>query len=143
MTVVMIMIWTAFWLEPLGILAPEVDGDDCAKARGKSVFRKIREWVTRVASYVFNKSCEILARDNGADGAGEHVVEQQSGDRELGEGSAHGLFDHAVNTAADEHAAGLDVQSPHGVTEQHDREDEPGGALANDFLGVTSGVVGR
>lgn len=44
--------------------------------------------------------------------------------------------------AAHKHAAGLDIDGADGVTEQHDRENEPGGTLADNFFGVAPGIVG-
>ena len=130
----------AGFMHALGVLPPEVGHDDDRDAGREVVIGKIQRAV-QVHAHVLDEARQILARGDGADGASQNVVEEQGGDRELGESSAHGLFDDAVNTAAHEHAAGLDVQRPHGVAEQHDRKDEPGRALADDILGVAAGVI--
>jgi hypothetical protein len=45
--------------------------------------------------------------------------------QEVRQGSAHGLFDHTINTATHKHAAALDVNGSDGIGEQHDGQDEP------------------
>ena len=52
------------------------------------------------------------------------------------------LFDYPVHAPANEHGAGLDVERPHRVAEQHHRQDEPGSTFADDLLGIATGVVG-
>src|SRR5437764_430967 len=94
-----------------------------------------------VAGDVLNEAREILARDYGADGAGQDVIEKQGRDRKLGERAAHRLLDYAIDATAGKHAARLDIERAHSIAEQHDREDEPGSALADDFLGIASGVI--
>ncbi len=89
------------------------------------------------------KSSNVLACGYRADGAGKDVVEQQRGNRQLGQGSAHGLLDHAIDAPADEHGAGLDVDGPHRVAEKHDREHEPGSAFADDLFRIAAHVVRR
>src|SRR5450631_1373737 len=127
----------------LGVLPPEVDDDDDGQSGGKVVIGKIQVPMQVLPAKVLDKPRQVLPRRNRADGTRQDVVEQQGRDRELGQGPAHGLFDDAVDAAPHEHAAGLDVESPNGVAEQHDREYEPGSALADDLLGVAAGVVGR
>ena len=77
----------------------------------------------------------ILARSRGHARCGQGVSA-------LREGVAHRLPDHTIDTAAHKHAAGFDVDGTHGVAEQHDCEDEPGGSLADDLLGVSIRVEG-
>jgi len=57
--------------------------------------------------------------------------------------AAHRLFDHAIDTAAHEHAAALDIHGPHSVREQHDGKDEPGRGLADGLLGDSTRVERR
>src|SRR5580693_5059109 len=130
----------AGFMHALSILPPEVGHYDHGQARGEVIVRKV-ERAVHVHAHVFDEAGQILASGNGADGAGQHVVEQQGRDGELGQASAHGFLDHAVDAAADEHAARFDIERPHAVAEQHHAENEPGSALADDFLGVASGVV--
>ena len=104
------------------------------------IVRKMQRAV-HVHAHVLDEACQVLPGGNGADGAGQHIVEKQRRDRKLGQRSAHGFFDHAVNAAADEHAAGFDIERPHRIAEQHDAENEPGSAFADDFLGVAAGVI--
>ena len=108
----------------------------------EAIFRKRLQGMTNIAGDVFDKTRQILPRRNRADGTGQHVVEEQGGNRNLGQSPAHGFFDHAVHPAAHKHAAGFDIQRPHRIAEQHDRKDEPGCALADDFLGIAAGVIG-
>ena len=99
--------------------------------------------MAKIAGNIFYKTGQVLSGGNRADGAGQNVVKEQRGDRELGQRAAHGLLDHPVDAATHEHAAGLDVQSPNRVAEQHYRQDEPRSTLADDFLSITSGIVRR
>src|SRR5580704_1821304 len=130
----------AGFVHALGILSPEIDHDNDGEAGGEVVVRKV-ERAVHVHAHVLDKACEVLTGGDGADGAGEHVVEKQGGDGKLGEASTHGFFDHAVDSAADEHAARFDIERPHAVAEQHHRENEPGSALTDDLFGVAAGVV--
>ncbi len=88
------------------------------------------------------KSRQILARGNAADGPGQDVVEHQRGDGKLRERAAHRLFDDAIDAAAHEHAAALDVHGSHGVGEQHDGQNEPGSGLADGLLGDRARIEG-
>jgi hypothetical protein len=88
------------------------------------------------------KSRQILARGDAADGPGQDVVEHQRGNGKFRERAPHGLFDDAVYTATHEHAAALDVHGAHGVGEQHDRQNEPRSSLANCLLGDRTRVEG-
>ncbi len=124
----------------LGILPPEIEHHDYGQAGGEVIVGKMQRAV-HVHAHVFDEAREILACGDGADRAGQHVIEEQGRDGELGQSAAHGLFDYAVNAAAHEHAARFDIERAHGITEQHDRENEPGSALADDFFGVAAGVV--
>src|ERR1051325_3627979 len=101
----------------------------------------MRQGMPTVLGYVFNKACEILTRNNRTDWARENVIKKKSRYRELSQRATHRLFDDAVNAAASEHAAGLDIKSPHRIAEQHDRQNEPGSALADDLLSVAAGVI--
>ena len=85
---------------------------------------------------------EILACGHTADGAGEHVIEHQSGDAELGEGATESAFDGAIHAAADEHAAAFHVHRANGVRENHDGQDEPGSSLADVGFGFAARVIG-
>ncbi len=125
----------------LSVLPPEINGDQDAEDRGKGVVVEIMKRVVEIDCGVLNEAGEVLSGDHGAERAGQDVIEEKRGDRELGEGSAHGPPHHAVNSAADEHAGGFDVERANAVREQHDREDEPGCALADDLLGVAANVV--
>ena len=70
---------------------------------------------------VIDQSRDVLPGGNARDRAGEDVIEHQGGDADLGQGPAHGLLDHAVDAAADEHGAAFDVDGAHREGEQHDR----------------------
>ena len=145
MTVVTIMICSAFSLDscmPWMFFHQKYSTIRTAKTAEKWSSEKTRGWWTYLAD-IFDEARQILPGRNGADGAGEHVVEQQRGHRKLGQRAAHGFLDYAVHAAAHEHAAGLDIESAHAVAEQHHRQNEPGGALADDLLGVTAGVISR
>ena len=85
---------------------------------------------------------QVQARRHAADGSGQNVVEHERRNRELGQGSAHGLLHHAIHTAAHEHAAALDVDRTDRVGEQHDGEDEPGSGFANEVLGNGARIEG-
>src|ERR1035437_1060174 len=124
------------------VLAPEVDGDyggeHCREIRRVNLQRG----EVPVYTDLVDEAAEVEARADGADGAGEHVIEHQGGNGELGKHGAHGLVDHLVDAAAHEHGAALDVDGAHRIGKQHDPEDEPGGGLADGGLGDAAGVVG-
>ncbi len=101
------------------------------------------QWMAGIAGDVFDKAGEVLPGNDCADRSSQYVIEKQSRDGKLGQRPAHCLFHYAVDAAAGEHAARFDIERSNGVAEQHDREDEPRGTLADDLLGVTSGVVRR
>ncbi len=84
---------------------------------------------------------QILTGGHTADRAGQDVVEHQRGNAKLGKRAAHRFFDHAIDAAADEHAAALDVNGAHGVGKQHDAEDEPRRGFADVAFGLTTCVV--
>ena len=132
----------ARFVDSLGIFPPEVNCDQRAEAGGKRVLGKVSERMAHVPSHVLNKARQVLACDHRADRTSQNVIEEQRRNRELGESPSHGLFDDAVNAAAHEHAARLDVQSTDGIAEQHDREDEPGCALADHLLSIAARVIG-
>ena len=96
-----------------------------------------------VVQQFVQQSNQIKARRNAADRPGEDVIEHQRGNRELGQGFAHGFLDHAVNAAAHEHAAALDIKRAHSVGQQHDGEDEPRSAFADKVFRNGAGVERR
>ena len=115
-TVVIAMICSAFWLDscmPWVFFHQKYATTMTANPAAKVVVGKMQRAV-QVRANVLDETRKILARGNGADGAGQDVVEKQRRDRKLGQGSAHGLLDDAVDAATDEHAAGFDVERPHG-----------------------------
>ena len=84
----------------------------------------------------------VLPGGDGADGAGEDVIEHQGADGELGQPPADGVLDHAVDAAAREHGAAFDVDGPDGIAEEHDAEDEPRRGLADGLLADAADVIG-
>ena len=96
-----------------------------------------------VGAGLINQAAQVQARADGADGSGEHVVEHEGRDGELGQGAAHGLVHHFVHAAAHEHGAALDVDGAHGVGEQHDRQDEPGRGFPDGVFGDAADVIRR
>src|SRR5579864_7419896 len=117
-------------MDALDILPPEVEDDHGGEGGGKVIGARFREvdGVAQVAANVVHKAGQVLAGGDGADGPGQNIVKKQGRNRDLGQGSAHGFLDHAVHAATHKHGAGLNVESPHRVAEQHDSENEPGGA---------------
>src|SRR5262249_27155437 len=91
---------------------------------------------------VDDQADDVLPGGDAGDGAGEDVVEHERRDGQLGREAAHGLADDAVDAAADEHGAALDVDPADGVAEAHDRQDEPGGGGADGLLDDGPDVVG-
>src|ERR1019366_920368 len=132
----------AGFVNALEVLPPEVNDHHYRKGGGERIVRNVNV-VTEMMEGVGKKSSNVLACGYRADGAGENVVEQERGNRQLGQSPAHGLFDHPVDTPANEHRARLDVDGPNRVAEKHDRKHEPGSAFADDLLGVAAHVVRR
>ena len=89
-----------------------------------------------------DQAAEVQARAHRADGAGQHVIEHQRRNRELGQRAAHRLVHHFVHAAAHEHRAALDVDGAHRVGKQHDRQDEPRRCFADGLFGDAAYVVG-
>ena len=145
MTVVTIMICSAFSLDscmPWMFFHQKYNTIRMAKTAEKWSSEKT-SGMMNISAHILDETRQVLARRNCADRAGKHIVEQQRRNRKLSQRSAHRLFDYAINAAANEHAAGLDIQSPDAVAEQHHRENEPGSALADDFLSVAASVISR
>src|SRR5271167_891313 len=88
-----------------------------------------------------NQANDVLACGYAANWPGEDVIEHQGRNAELGQRASHGLFDHAIHAATDEHAAALHVNGTNAVGEQHDGEDEPRCSLADISLGFTTRVI--
>ncbi len=85
----------------------------------------------------------ILTGGDAADRPRQDVVKKQGGNRKLGYKSAQGLFDHAINAAADEEGTALDVDGAHPVAEEQDAHDEPGGGFADGTFDDGPDVIGR
>src|ERR1039457_3989846 len=124
------------------VLAPEVEGNPGGEDGGEIRRVNVQSGQVQVLAEVIDEAAEVEARADGTDGAGEHVIEHRSGHGELGERPAHSLVDHAVDAAAHEHGAALDVDGAHGVGEQHDRQDEPGSGFADGGFGDAADVEG-
>ena len=90
-----------------------------------------------------NQPDDILACGHAADRPSQNVVKHQGGDAEFGQRAAHGLFDHAIDAAAHEHAAALHVEGADGVGEQHDAQNEPGRGLPDVGFRFATGVISR
>ncbi len=86
---------------------------------------------------------DILPGGDAGDGPGEDVVKHEGRDAELGKGAAERLLDDAIDTAAGEHGAALDVDRTDGEREEHDAENEPGGGASDGSLGDAAGIEGR
>ena len=126
----------------LDVLPPEIHRDHHAECSGKCVHRDMNR-VAKPRAQVLHEAGHVLSGGNGADGAGKNVVEQQRGDGELGQGPAHGFFHHAVDAAAYEHAAGFNIDSAHGVAEEHHSQNKPRRAFADHVFRVAANVVSR
>ena len=98
------------------VLAPEVDGDGGGEDRGEIRRVDVQSGLMQVLADLVDESAEVEARADSGDGAGQHVIEHQGGDGELGQRPAHGLVDHLVDAAAHEHRAALDVDGAHRST---------------------------
>ncbi len=132
----------AGFVNALGVLPPEVEGHENGEGCGEGVIRD-RNLVAEMVEGVGQQAGKIQTGGDGAYRAGEDVIEEQSGDREFGQLSAHRFFHHAIDAAAHEHRTRLDVDGADRVAEQHHRQHEPRSALADDFLCVAPNVVRR
>src|SRR5438445_2198435 len=129
----------------LGVFPPEISRDDDGETCGDEACGTAGEMAfcdVEIQAKFVEKSAEILARGDTADGASENVIEHQGGDGKFGEAAAEGLLDGAIDAAADEHAAAFDVHRADGVRKNHDGKDEPGGGLADETLGFAAGIIG-
>ena len=99
--------------------------------------------MSEIGNGLGNKADDILPGRNSRDRPGQNVVEHQGGDRKFGEGTAHRLFDDAINSPTRKHAARFDIDGPHGIREEHDPEDEPGGRMSDRLLGNAANVESR
>ena len=125
----------------LGIFFPEVEHHNGAKRRRKAVLWKRMKGMTEIPRDIFDEARQILACSHGADRTSQYVIKKQRRDRDLGQRASHGFLYHAIDATSHEHAAGLDIQRPHRITEQHYRQNEPGRGLANNLLCVATSVV--
>ena len=130
----------AGFVHALRVLPPEVNHHHHGQAGREMIVREMQRTV-HVHAHVFDESSQILASGYGADRTSQHIIEQKRGDGKFRQSSAHRFLDDAVHSAANEHAAGFDIERPNGITEEHDSEDEPGCALADDFFGVSASVI--
>ena len=124
------------------VLAPEIHGGEDGEARGE--IRRVDRGagVPEVNDRIIDDSGEIQPGADSADGAGQYVVEQQGRHGEFRQRRAHRLVHDAIDSAAHEHAAALDVHGADRVGEQHDRQHEPRRRLADGRLGDAADVEG-
>ena len=114
-------------VDALGVAPPEVDRDERGDAGGVEIDRS-RRGVPRMAEVgrgLRHQADDVLPGRDAGDRAGQDVVEHQRGDRQLRQRPAHRLLDDAIDAAAREHRARLDVDGADGVREQHHAEHEP------------------
>ena len=91
---------------------------------------------------LIQKMAEVQATADSRYRAGQDVVEDECGNREPRHERSHRIpYDH-IDAAAHVHAATLHVHGANGETEEHDTENEPGGASSNCLLGNTPSVKG-
>ena len=126
----------------LDIVPPEVQRHDEPKSGGEEIRRHARGEVHRFGRFI-DQAAQVLAGADAADGAGEDVVEDQSGNRKAGHERTHGVAHHDIDAAAHEHAAAFHVHRAHGEAEQHDAQDEPGRAGADGLFSDSTSVEGR
>src|ERR1022692_4340931 len=67
------------------VLAPEVEGDDGGEDGGEIRRVNVQSGQVQVLAEVVDEAAEVEARTDGTDGAGEHVIEHEGGDGELGQ----------------------------------------------------------
>ena len=96
-----------------------------------------------IVAHFIDQAGEIETRADAADRARQNVVEHQRRNGKLGQSAPHGLMHHAVDAAAHEHAAALDVNRADRVREQHDAQNEPGRRFADRSLRDPARIVRR
>ena len=126
--------------EPSDVGPPEVEGDGRRDRRRAPTFGN-GEFHLEVGEHFVRQADQVLPGRDPADRAGQDVVEQQGRHRESGRDRPHRLLHDPVDPAPGEHRAALDVDAPHGVAEQHDRQDEPRGGLADLGLDDPADVI--
>src|SRR5581483_3826147 len=87
-------------MKTLSILPPEINDDDDGKARREAVFGESLKGMAGIAREILEESSEILTGDYGTQGAVQHVIKEQSGDRELRQRTAQGAPHHTVYAPA-------------------------------------------
>ena len=92
---------------------------------------------------VVQEADDVLPGRDAADRAGENVIEQERRHRQPSQPASHGLLDDAIDAAAHEHGAALDVDAAHAVAEEHHAQDEPGRRLADLRLDDPADVIRR
>ena len=123
------------------VLTPEIQRHDGGEDRGEVRRVDVNARVVKGLPEFVNEAADVQPRADAADGAGQDVVEHQRRDGKFGQRAAHGFMNHAIDAAAHEHAATLDVDGADGVREQHDRQDEPGRGFSDGVFGDAAGVV--
>src|SRR5262249_45634034 len=117
------------------------DGDRAPGRKGRIVV-DVPLQVVVVVQGLQDEPGDVLSGRHAADGAGEDVVEHQGRHGQFGQKAAHRFLDHAIDAAADEEGAALDVDRADGVAEEHDGQDEPGGGGSDGRLDDAADVVG-
>ncbi len=142
--------------DALGVLPPEVDGDQsCNRSRG-AIHRKLAGRPIRMhrqpahpvmrhaqPHQLVHQSDDVLPGRHPGDRPRQNVVEHQRRDAELGERPAQRLLDDPVDAAARKHAAAFDIDRSHREAEQHHAQDEPRRGLAHGLFGDAARIEGR
>ena len=115
------------------VLPPEIERHGDGKKRGSQISRQSNVQMG-VAEEVVQKSGKVLAGGHAADRSRQNVVEHQRGNGDFRKPAAHGLLNHAIDAAADKHAATFHIQGAHRVSQEHHGENEPGRRFAKSFL---------
>ena len=129
----------ARFVEAAGVAPPEVH-DDAHGEHGRELVPRDGQADGEVREDVGEQRGDVEAGRDGADRAGQDVVEEQRRHRQFRHGAAHGLLDDAVDAAADEHHRALDVDRPHGPGEEHHGKHEPRRGAADGLFGDAAHV---
>ena len=73
----------AGFVDTLDVLPPEIESNQDREYGRKVIFRE-RKRVMHVLADVLDEACEVLAGRNGADWAGQDIIEKQCRNRKLG-----------------------------------------------------------
>ena len=136
----------ARFVNPQQILPEEIHGDqtgdDDRSPALHGIDRRLSDRMTAVFLDGHPQPDDVLTGRDAADRAGENIVEHQGRDGKLRQKAPHRLLDDPIDPAAHEQRAAFDIDVPHGIAEEHHRQNEIGGDRSDRRFDDPPDVIG-